>query len=229
MECEKIMYLISNKNIENGSKIDREEYRDNLFLNLSVENIYHEKLIESYSSRCNVSPTGDVVYELLDDYEYILSLYDYIYEVEKRDDELFVTNKLDNGDYVLKVIKLIKSSKKDKDNLYRIAEVLEKKVVEEDKLLPVLELVKDVVENLKGYEYGFVYLFRTIDEIIPNTCIKRNYYMNFLCKCLVRNIENIGLITDEEKLFLEKCFQEYCVEEYENLNLEKLIIEEMPF
>lgn len=221
------VFLVLNEEMECNQKINKEEFRENLFVDLTKDNLYYEKLVSTFTSNYSVSPTGNVECDLLDDCDYELDLYKNIYIVKNENDDLIIERKLTDSEYINIAIDLMMSSG-NRDNLFDIAEVLKGRVVNEEDLVYILGKISGIVKTLNGDEYGFMYLFRTLDEIIPDTYFKKNY-METLCDCFIKDINIIGLVTDEDKLYLERSLNKYYTKEYDKNILEDLTVEDIPF
>lgn len=227
------MYLMLNKDIKCGEKISKKDIKDNLFVRLNLKDFYYKKLVSSYSSSCIISPTGNVECELLDDFDYVLDLYDFVYEVVQDDESFVVKKRFNDSEYIELVVDLIVASGAKKGCLYSITEVLKKKSIKKEKDFSyVLDGVKNIMKNLDDNEYGFVYLLKTLEQVIPDTYPKKKYYMGFLCDCLIEKIEGVntlGLITEEEKIFLNEFLNMYSKKEWNIDALKNFNVVEMPF
>lgn len=224
------MYLVSNKNINCGDKVKKQDIKNSIFFNLKLKDCYYEKLVESYSCKYSVSPLiGSVDCDLIDDYDYVLDFYEYIYEVIEVDGYMVVKKRYNDNEYISLVLDLILLSKNKKGRLYSIVELLNHKVIQDDGLDSIIVKIKRVMESVSHEDYGLVCLLKTLNDMIPVTYIKRDDFMKFLSGYFIENISVVPLITDEEKLFLSDFLNKFSAKKCSEEILKGLEVIELPF
>lgn len=223
------MYLVVDKNLEVGQRLNRSDVSQNLYKSLSGEDIYYPKLKKTFTATYSTSPTGDVNCDLLDDFDYVLSLYEYVYMVKENDNSIVIDKKLNDNEYIDLILDIMIKSNKYKEELYDIAKLISKRLNGDDLIYSIYDKIGFIVSNLSGDEVGWMNLMQAIYKVVPDKSIVKSECLNKMCNNFIKNIDNSFILLDEEKEFLDKCFKKYYKGNYDKAIFDKMPVCDLPF